>query len=43
MCRYRLRLTRPLEHEQLRENGDRFQPYREGPKDLGHLYQIQLR
>ena len=29
-----LRFTSPLEHEKLREDGDRLKPYREGPENL---------
>ena len=34
MCRYRFRFAGPLQHEELGEDGDRFQPDRESPKYL---------
>lgn len=35
MRRDRLRLACPLEHKQLREDGDRLEIYGKGPHDLG--------
>lgn len=35
VCGNRVRFSSALQHEQLGQNGDRFQPNRECPKDLG--------